>query len=122
MRSLLFVYTLIALSLASPVPDLEARGGGGYGGFPGFGFGIGGTAISGDSGNVNGGSVENVASPWGSVTNVWGSGEYRCLDYAFMTEALVYSRRWKWWQVNHWHRHWWQWRILRRHWRNRYQR
>ena len=74
MRSLLFAYTLIALTLASPVPDLEARGG--YGGFPIFG-GIGGSAISGDSGDANGGPVKNIAtSPWGSVTNVWGSGEY----------------------------------------------
>ena len=74
MRCVLFVYTLIAFTLASPVPDLETRGG--YGGYPIFFGGIGAPATSGNSGNANGGSVENVAtSPWGPVSNSWGSGK-----------------------------------------------
>ena len=78
MRSSLFVFAFLAVAIASPVPDsalesrdIEARGGYYYPVFGGFG----GTAKSGDSGNANGGNVVNKASPWGSVTNAFGSCE-----------------------------------------------
>lgn len=76
MRSSFFVFTLLALAIASPVPsdpvlearDLEERGG--------FSFGnVGGSAHSGNSGNANGGSVTNKASPFGSIFNGFGSCE-----------------------------------------------
>lgn len=78
MRSSFLTFALLAVifgdALGSPIQysrdeSLEARGGY-YPVFPGFGSG--GDATTGSSGNVNGGSVTNNAG-WGSIYNGWGS-------------------------------------------------
>ena len=74
-------FALLAISLsetfAAPAPGVFPSSGNG---------GNGGNAVSGNSGNVNGGDSVNIASPWGSVTNAFGSGS--CLYLYALTSRL----------------------------------
>ncbi|KAJ3549006.1 hypothetical protein NM688_g5228 [Phlebia brevispora] len=102
MRSTLFVFTLLALAIASPVPqpdELEARELEERGFFP---ISKGGDATSGSSGNANGGSVTNKASPWGSVSNAFGSCEYPVSAVYTVILTSTSSRGWQRWQDHHW--------------------
>ena len=62
---------------------------GGY--YPIFFPGVGGSAQSGNSGNVNGGDSTNIAySPWGSVTNAFGSGEFFEMCFSALRSHPIY--------------------------------
>lgn len=75
MRSSFFAFTLFGIALASPVPH---------------GFSFTDVAKSGNSGNVDGGSVTNKASPWGSITNAFGSCKYPYLNQLYNTNAAFH--------------------------------